>query len=255
MRWLVTDDMLGLGDPPSFKLFNVVREYAFVTDEVKLAAFRREFDAQVAAGLLEVDDLGKPWTEQYVTSAYTKGQRRAYFDVRKETRKKRLPFYGGMQAEFLGTAFFGPEAVSKIALLASRSFSDLKGISDATGQQINRLLADGMLKGQNPRTIARLMTQQIDKITRTRALTLARTEIIHAHAEGQLDAFVRLGVQEVGIQAEWQTAGDDRVCIECDEMDGTVLPIEEARGLIPLHPNCRCAWIPVVNQSYGRRAA
>jgi hypothetical protein len=73
---------------------------------------------------------------------------------------------------------------------------------------------------------------------------IARTEIINAHAEGQLDSFDMLGVEEVGVVAEWATAGDDRVCEECASIEGELFTVDEARGMIPLHPNCRCAWIP-----------
>jgi hypothetical protein len=41
------------------------------------------------------------------------------------------------------------------------------------------------------------------------------------------------------------TAGDDRVCQNCQDIaeDGPY-EIDEARGLIPAHPNCRCAFVP-----------
>jgi hypothetical protein len=41
------------------------------------------------------------------------------------------------------------------------------------------------------------------------------------------------------------TAGDDEVCEECQDIaaDGPY-DLDTARGLIPAHPNCRCAFIP-----------
>lgn len=30
----------------------------------------------------------------------------------------------------------------------------------------------------------------------------------------------------------------------CVPLEGTVLKIDEAQGMLPRHPNCRCAWIP-----------
>jgi len=68
--------------------------------------------------------------------------------------------------------------------------------------------------------------------------------LIVAHAEGQLDSFEDLNVEEVGVMAEWSTVGDDRVCELCEDLEGAIMTIDEARGLIPRHPNCRCAWIP-----------
>lgn len=67
---------------------------------------------------------------------------------------------------------------------------------------------------------------------------------IRAHAEGQLDSFKTLGVEEVGVAVEWATANDDKVCPKCQSLEGIVLKIDEARGLLPRHPGCRCAWIP-----------
>ena len=95
--------------------------------------------------------------------------------------------------------------------------------------------------------IARTIDNQIDGINRRRATRLARTEIVHTYAEGSLDSYERLGVEEVGVLAEWSTAGDDRVCPQCSSLEGQILTIKEARGLIPLHPNCRCAWIPYLD--------
>ena len=44
--------------------------------------------------------------------------------------------------------------------------------------------------------------------------------------------------------AEWSTAGDDMVCPSCGELEGVIMTVKEARGLLPYHPNCRCSWIP-----------
>ncbi len=77
-----------------------------------------------------------------------------------------------------------------------------------------------------------------------RAQILARTEIIRAHAEGQLQEFENWKVLQVNVKAEWITAGDNRVCPQCADLEGSIFTIEVARGMIPLHAQCRCAWIP-----------
>jgi SPP1 gp7 family putative phage head morphogenesis protein len=77
-----------------------------------------------------------------------------------------------------------------------------------------------------------------------RAMMLARTEIIRAYAEATLQEFRNWGVEGVSAKAEWSTAGDDRVCPKCAPMEGRIFTLDEASGLIPFHPNCRCAWIP-----------
>ena len=62
------------------------------------------------------------------------------------------------------------------------------------------------------------------------------------------DAYEEAGIKGVKAKVEWVTAGDDRVCEECAGLEAEVFTLDQARGLIPLHPNCRCAWIPVVTK-------
>jgi hypothetical protein len=47
------------------------------------------------------------------------------------------------------------------------------------------------------------------------------------------------------------TAGDDRVCDECDSLEGLTFTIEEARRLIPVHPNCRCVFVPTNDKRFA----
>lgn len=193
-------------------------------------------------------DLDTVYWQQYVEEGYRKGAGRAFTDTRRArkalaTSDEQLAFYEGTKDEFLRSAFARPEAVDKVKLLAGRVFTDLNGVTSDMAARMSRDLADGLVQGQNPRTIARKLSKSIG-ISRMRAERIARTEIIRAHAEGQLDAMEQLGVAEVGVAVEWSTAGDDRVCEMCAPLEGVVFSIQEARGIIPRHPNCRCAHIP-----------
>lgn len=246
---LVDQDVLGIADPNSLD-FNVSRqEWRFLTDGKKIESFKSWLQDQVDQGILAKTAQGDPWTNEYIHSAYRKGVVRAYNDVNREGFVDLDDFYIGGRAQFLRDAFAAPETVSKLSLLYTRAFDQLKGFTDQMSQQTSRILATGLANGYGPRKIAREMNRTITSLTRKRALTIARTETIYAHAEGQLDSMERLGIEEVDLMAEWSTAGDDRVCEQCAAMSGKVMTIAEARGLIPLHPNCRCAWIPVVPES------
>jgi hypothetical protein len=46
----------------------------------------------------------------------------------------------------------------------------------------------------------------------------------------------------------WATAADDFVCPRCEALEDQVFTLETARGMLPLHPNCRCALYPLVEQ-------
>lgn len=249
--FLVEQDALGLIDRPqntfSGLLGNVEkRAYQFLTDDKKVEAFNSWFAQQVQANVLSPDPGGRldtPWVTEYVESSYKRGMVNSYLS----SKQGRLAGAGvgeGTQEEFLRSSFAAPEAMSKVKLLGTRAFGSLKGVTDAMATQMNRILAQGIADGSGADTIAREMLDSIGSLTQSRALTIARTEIINAHAEGQLDAFTKLGVEELGVKAEWSTAGDDRVCPECAELEGKIFTMDEARGMIPLHPNCRCAWIP-----------
>ena len=240
---------------------NIDRQaWRFRTDDEKLTAFNRWFAGQVKDGVLSVDAANKPWTSKYVESAYRKGVLRGYFDAKPKVMGRTPDFYEGSQEQFLSTAFGRPERVSKVRLLGTRTYEELKGISGAMSQQMSRILAGGIANGRGAADIARDLSKSITSITRTRARVLARTEIIHAHAEGQLDSFEDLGIDEVGVQAEWSTAEDEKVCSRCEELEGVVMSVEDARELIPRHPGCRCAWVPAdveqhePGQLWGRKS-
>jgi len=219
------------------------RDFQFMSTPQQLEAFKRWLSSHVQ-GYLTDEEM---W-QKYAEAGFRKGAGRAFDDTRasvraRVSRDEELAHYHGSREEFLRTSFGQPEAVEKIQLLASRSFDDLTNVTTDMSTRMSRTLVDGLTQGKGAGEIAKDLGEDVD-IAEGRAQTIARTEIIRAHAEGQLLAFEKLGVQELGVQAEWSTAGDDRVCEECGSMEGTVVQLEDAKGLIPMHPNCRCTWIP-----------
>jgi SPP1 gp7 family putative phage head morphogenesis protein len=80
------------------------------------------------------------------------------------------------------------------------------------------------------------MDRYAQKLHRYRAETIARSETARAMDEGSLNRFEEFGVKKVELLA---AAG---CCPECGARDGNEYTIEEARGILPLHPRCRCAW-------------
>jgi SPP1 gp7 family putative phage head morphogenesis protein len=222
--------------------------YEFKTRADRIDAHNRWLQKQIEAHLLVADDVFKkePWTAKYVTSAYQRGVTRSYVDMQNALGRdmnKPEAFYNGSKAQFLRDAFNQPVSVEKLQTLNTRDFSRLKGITDSMGAEISGALADGLAHGYGAAKIMRNMVARVD-VSRDRAERLARTEIISVHAEGQLDGFEKQGAKLVGMQAEVLTAGDDKVCPVCTNAAKELYTIKEARGIIPLHPNCRCCWTP-----------
>lgn len=224
--------------------------FEFERDEEKVSAFmewlreaQREEILTVEQGT-PVNRAGrKAWTQTYIETAYQSGIAQA---------GKKMRGAGVEVADrWVDSAFNRPIHADRVGLAYTRAYQELEGITEAMDQQISRELAQGIAEGRNPRDIARALNNRVDKIGVTRARTLARTEVIATHAEASLNAYEEAGVEGVDAQAEFSTAGDARVCPECESLEGTTRSINEARGVIPVHPNCRCAWIPKINNPEG----
>lgn len=246
-EFIVTEDAFGLEESHPFQPLTANTErqaFRFQTDPQKVTSFRRWLSQRVHQKVLTTDAKGKPWTAEYVGSAYRQGLVRAYLDKHKEALAQNKDIFKGGKEQFLRSAFAAPEMTSKIELIYTRAYDQLEGITQDMSRAMSRILADGLANGLGPSRIAKTLKDSISGIERSRAERIARTEIIYAHAEGKLDGFAKLGMEEVGLEAEWSTAGDDRVCQECNAMAGKAFKISEAHGMIPLHPNCRCTWLP-----------
>lgn len=221
--------------------------WMFLTQEQQLEQFKQWLQSQLLIEVLtKGTDYKDYWLTKYISDAYEKGMGRAFDDVRKPALAQRLDFYAGTKKEFLDSSFRRPVAANRVKLLASRTLTDLQGVTDAMAQAMSRELVDGMIKGESPRVVARNITKHVDNIGKKRALMIARTETVRAHNEGALDALETLGVTDIGVMVEWSTAKDFRVCPECRALQGIVIKVSEARKQVPLprHPNCRCSYVP-----------
>ena len=214
----------------------------FTRSQDKAHEFTNWLEQQAAAGVLDIvpgDPVKHPgdksWRSVYIDSAYKKGMRDSYFEGSDLPR--------GNQA--IKAAFLRPTHADKVGILYSRNLEDLKGINAEMSKQIRSTLAQGLVDGRHPQQLARIVSNRVDKIGITRARVLARTEMVSAYAESTLNSFQEAGVKNVRTEAEFSTSKDDRVCPQCSALQGTVYSLEDARGVIPLHPNCRCAWLPV----------
>lgn len=225
--------------------------FKFLSDPEKTEAFRGWLKniIEVKIKSATVDTI----LERYVRMGYRKGTESGYRSARRKgstEKRSELGLSTPFEKEFIHTELAGRATVDKLKSLTARVLTDLDGITDEMETRIMRVLADGLVRGKLPLLIAEEMLTVVD-LSKTRACTLARTEIVRAHAEGTLDTMERLGVEEVGIALEWETTG--KPCPACKPMDGIILKISEARGMIPRHPNCRCAWVTVDPSRHNKR--
>lgn len=139
----------------------------------------------------------------------------------------------------------------RIALytLTNYNFDLVTNLNTELRDGIREVIFNAVASGEGYQTTMRkLMELPLTPINnnisvRTRAEMIARTEHARAVNTGTLQAYVNYGVKQVEII----TAQDGLVCDDCLEIeDNNPHNVYEAQELLPMHPNCRCAFAPVV---------
>jgi len=216
--------------------------WGYLNTPDKIDAFMAWLDGRVQSGLLSVD-----WHRGIIESAHKQGLGRAYQDAKSSNIVSiGDDVFSATRESFIGLALTQPQTIDTISVVFGQSYEALKGINASMATSIRSTLADHLVKGSPIGVVSKSLRDTVQNFSANRARLFAQTEIIRAHAEGQLDSFSLLGVEEVGALVEWSTAGDGRVCTLCNEMSGKRYKIKEARGLIPRHPGCRCTWVPYI---------
>jgi len=259
LQSVVEEDCFGLVEPKALASAGK-HKFIFKRDPDKVKGFMDWLKDEVDDKILTVtySKTGRKvsgdseWSKVYVDTAYRQGLRRAHDQIAKAQggygyddrgRRVKLPALAPVES-----AFLEPVHADAAAMSYTRSFQDLQNVTEAMDTQISRTLSTGLLNGQGPMEMARQMVRDVDDIGINRARMIARTETIWSYNEAALNMFESAGVEGVALDVEWSTAGHG-VCERCQELEGQVYTIEEARKSHhpPLHPNCRCALIPVVD--------
>lgn len=117
--------------------------------------------------------------------------------------------------------------------------SPLDEIFAEVGNAARSALQEGMASGIGPRATARMM-RQVGQGSYQRMETIARTEIIRASREATRQSFI----DNQDVLEGWMRvcAGDARTCMVCFALHGTIHATDE---IMPSHPNCRCAMVPI----------
>lgn len=258
---IVTLDVFALNQrqPITFNADLTPRQFEFTRSDQKVERFITWLQEMEKKGILETSQRPgvftgeEPWTNTYIQSAYQRGIARAGEELRAKGYDvpEATGFLPGM-SDPIAVAFNQPFHAERVALLYTRAFNELKGVTAVMDTQISRVLAQGMAEGKSTREIARMMVDRVDKIGVTRARTITRTEIIRAHHQATVNTYEQWGAEGVTVQAEWLTAGFG-VCPVCEDLGGKIFSLAEVRGMIPRHPNCRCVAIPVMKEEIRRR--
>lgn len=206
--------------------------------------------AQFSAWLAE-QIPGHGWCQRYISEAFYRGLSRSYDDIKRIDRSmasspESWHFYSGGKTEFVRRGMSDPKSQSAVGALVARAYTALQAVIDALTASMTQLLANELQRIASSALLSEALTEVVN-LYRSRAETVMRTEIVRAHADGQLTGMAFLGVERVGVMLEWASSGDGEACPQCASTSRPPGPItlSQAAAIIPHHPNCRCAWVPV----------
>ena len=237
------------------------RRFVFLRDPDKLDEFNAWLEEQIrleildeklaAAAILlnpELKDKRNNWLNVFIGAGYVSGIKaaRQSFYKSSATRGRSYVAKGDLPKE---TIFANPAHTERAEFIYTRVYAGLKGVSQTMANQMSRVLADGIIRGDSPNEIARKLNDRVDKIGRTRARLIARTEIINAHQSASIiegQELANLLGEEVLYQ--WHTSLDGRERPSHRARHRKKYTKRKVETLIG-EPNCRCAVSPITHDS------
>lgn len=112
---------------------------------------------------------------------------------------------------------------------------------DRLVETLNEQLIYTVATGKKTTELKNLLQERFN-ISYRRADTLVRTELAHIQTEAAKKRYEDYGIQYIEVLVD----ADHRTCDECKALIGKKFPIHAAPPL-PIHPNDRCAIIPVID--------
>jgi len=221
-----------LDDDPGIALPVFLLQLERLADSIIL-----EIDGRAANG----EALGRiPWQDQYVDPAYRSGV---------TSGRRNLGGIGFEIDDLTAEAALSLRLhVANLGALQQQNFDELQKIVRDMNAEVARSLREAFVPPDVPDTeeAAALVGDRIEKKGRTPGRVMARTMTIVTFTNATLNEYERLGLPAVTAEVEFVTAGDERVCAQCEALEGQTFTIPASRGIIPVHPRCRCAWLPVL---------
>lgn len=114
-----------------------------------------------------------------------------------------------------------------------------KGFGLEAAKSVGEALVRGVTLGNNPRKVAKDVQEELN-VSRNRALTISRQEMIRPYRSAALETY-RANPDTIE-QWEWSADKSGRTCAMCIAMDGTRHDVSEE---FESHTCCRCSPIPV----------
>lgn len=135
-----------------------------------------------------------------------------------------------------------PEAIESVvgALTDGPLAELLQTFGEQAALDLGNTILEGVALGYNPRKVAAKMVLQLG-LNLTRALTMARTEMLRAYRTASFANYAANADVVKGWR--WNATKDSVCCLACLALDGKEFSLEQT--YMPAHPNCRCAPEPI----------
>lgn len=232
------DDLLGLsggGRRGLGELEQPRRDFRFDTDSKKHAAFMQWLNRQISNNVLEEVSSesvrnGSHWTGTYIRAAYKRGVRDSETFLRKQ----------GYSIDTVENVFNKPIHADKLRIIYSRNYNNLQNITSAASANLSQKLTEGLAQGFGPRKMARKLNQELDDVGINRGRMLARTETAYAHTEASLNRY-----EDANTVKKVKVLIESDACPVCTALSGRTWALDNGSGILPAHPNCRCAIAPI----------
>lgn len=105
---------------------------------------------------------------------------------------------------------------------------------------LNEVLTRGFIQGKTVTQIAEELSLRMSKNFDV-CLRLVRTERMYYLNESSKKAYQDAGVEKL----QYWAAEDERTCEACGSYHEEIMDFDKI-PILPLHPNCRCTYIPVI---------
>lgn len=252
-------------------------------DEARfLRRYRRFVGHRPVETILEpVDDevvvRGMHWTGTFVRQAYDRGLTLAERDLVAAGYPERNVT--------LATRATARAHESRRAREYLTAYYEAEDIVERLRGRLTRAVKEGVQNRRTPEEMVASTAEVVETVGTNATNALANTVVVETVNEALLTSFERVGAESVGFaverdvsgtnagveqspreafkqntlppfvlrvnaagELEWETAGDDDVCQDCQALEGMVVHIADVRDSPqfqpPIHPNCRCRLVP-----------
>ena len=130
-----------------------------------------------------------------------------------------------------------------VAWAAENAASKVKDIAEATMESIRSMVVQSKQEGWGSKRLADAILDDWG-FSPARCETIARTEGAYADVQGSIALYKRSG-QVARLQF---LAADTAPCDICDDMNGAEFEMGDLEKTPPIHPNCRCAALPILTE-------